>query len=46
MAIGEGEEYHTKSMQNIFNKIREENFLTLEKEKLIHVKEAYITPNK
>lgn len=46
MAIGEGEEYHTKSMQNIFNKIRGENFLTLEKEKLIHVKEAYITPNK
>ncbi|KAL6050868.1 hypothetical protein STEG23_017880 [Scotinomys teguina] len=42
----EGEEYQLKGTENIFNKIIEENFPDLNKEKPIEIQEAYRTPNR
>ncbi|KAL6037201.1 hypothetical protein STEG23_016771 [Scotinomys teguina] len=42
----EGEEYQLKGMENIFNKIIEENFPNLKKEPPIKIQEAYRIPNR
>ncbi|KAL6084859.1 hypothetical protein STEG23_002844 [Scotinomys teguina] len=46
IGIEEGEEYQLKGTENIFNKIIEENFLSLKKEMPMKVQEAYRTPNR
>ncbi|KAL6039065.1 hypothetical protein STEG23_008290 [Scotinomys teguina] len=46
IGIEEGEEYQLKGMENIFNKIIEENFPNLKKEPPIKIQEAYRTPNR
>ena len=45
MCIEESEESQLKGPVNIFNKIIEENFPTLEKEMPMNIQEAYSTPN-
>ena len=42
----EGEDSQSKGLENIFNKIIEENFPNLKKEMAINVQEAYRTPNR
>jgi hypothetical protein len=44
--IEENEDTQVKGPENVFNKIIEENFLTLKKEMDIKVQEAYRIPNK
>ncbi|KAL6087923.1 hypothetical protein STEG23_014461 [Scotinomys teguina] len=46
IGIEEGEEYQLKGMENIFNKIIEENFPNLKNEPPIKIQEAYRTPNR
>ncbi|KAL6041447.1 hypothetical protein STEG23_023562 [Scotinomys teguina] len=46
IGIEEGEEYQLKGMENIFNKIIEENIPNLKKEPPIKTQEAYRTPNR
>ncbi|KAL6080965.1 hypothetical protein STEG23_016230 [Scotinomys teguina] len=46
IGIEEGEEYHLKGTENIFNKIIEENFSNLKKELPMKIQEAYRTPNR
>ncbi|KAL6088545.1 hypothetical protein STEG23_002640 [Scotinomys teguina] len=46
IGIEEGEEYHLKGTENIFNKIIEENFPNLKKELPMKIQEAYRTPNR
>jgi hypothetical protein len=41
----EGEEIQTKYTDNLFNRIIAENFLNLNKERVIQVQEAYRTSN-
>ena len=42
----EGEEFQHKGPENIFSKIKEENFPNLKKEMVINAQEAYRTPNR
>ena len=42
----EGEDSQSKGLENIFNKIIEENFPNLKKEMAINVQEAYRTSNR
>jgi len=46
IGIEENEDSQLKRPENVFNKIIEENFPNLKKEKAIKVQEAYRTPNK
>jgi hypothetical protein len=46
MGIKEGGEVQGKSIESIFNKIITEIFPNLEKETVIHILEAFRTPNK
>ena len=46
IGIEEGEEYQLKGTENIFNKIKEENFPNLKKEIPMKIQEAYRTPNR
>ena len=45
IVIKEGENSQFKGPENIFNKIKEENFPILKKEMTINIQEAYRTPN-
>ena len=42
----EGEDSQSKGLENIFNKIIEENFPNLKKEMAINVQETYRAPNR
>ena len=42
----EGEDSQSKGLENIFNKIIEENFPNLKKEMAINVQESHSTPNR
>ena len=44
--IEENEDSQLKGLENVFNKIIEENFPNLKKEMIIKVQESYRTPNK
>jgi hypothetical protein len=44
--VDENEAFQLKGPENIFNKIREENFPNLKKEMPMNIQEAYITPNR
>jgi hypothetical protein len=46
IGIKEREDSQLKGPVNFFNKIIEENFLSLKKEKPMNTKEAYRTPNR
>jgi hypothetical protein len=46
IGIEEGKDAHLEGQKNIFNKIIEESFCNLKKEMVIHVQEAYRTPNR
>ncbi|ERE73702.1 Transposase, L1 containing protein [Cricetulus griseus] len=46
IGIEEGEESLLKATENIFNKITEENFPNLQKDRPMKVQEAYRTPNR
>jgi hypothetical protein len=46
IGIEENKDSQLKGLENVFNKIMEENFLNLKKEMDIKVQEAYRTPNK
>jgi hypothetical protein len=46
IGVDENEDFQLKGPANIFNKIIEENFLNLKKEKPMNIKEAYRTPNR
>jgi hypothetical protein len=46
IGIEENEDSQIKGPENIFNKIREENFTNLEKEMPMNIQEAYRTPNR
>ena len=43
--VDENEAFQLKGPENIFNKIREENFPNLKKEMPMNIQEAYRTPN-
>jgi hypothetical protein len=45
IGIDEKEDFQLKGPVNIFNKIIEENFPNLKKEKPMNIQEAYRTPN-
>ena len=46
IGIKEGKDSHLKRPANIFNKLMEEHFLNLKKERPISIQEAYRTPNR
>ena len=46
VGIGEKDNFQLKGPANIFNKIIEENFPNLKKEKPMNIQEAYRTPNR
>jgi hypothetical protein len=46
VSIDENEDFQLKGPVNIFNKIIEENFPNLKKEKPMHIQEARRTPNR
>jgi hypothetical protein len=46
IGIEEGEETQVEGAENIFNKVIEENFSNLKKEKPTEVQEAYRTPDR
>jgi hypothetical protein len=46
LGIDENEDFQLKVPVNTFNKIIEENFPNLKKEMLMHIQEAYKTPNR
>ena len=46
IGIEENEDSQIKGPENIFNKIREENFTNLKKEMPMTIQEAYQTPNR
>ena len=43
IGIEKGEDYQLQASENIFNKVRKENFLNLKKGMLIDIQEAYKT---
>jgi hypothetical protein len=46
IGVDENEDFQLKGPANIFNKIIEENFPNLKKEKHMNIQEANITPNR
>ena len=46
IGIDKSEDFQLKGPVNIFNKIVEENFPSLEKEMLMNIQEAFRTPNR
>ena len=46
MEIEEGKESQLKGTENIFNKMREENFPTLKKDMPMKIQETFRTPNR
>jgi hypothetical protein len=46
MGVEEVEEIQTKGQNNLFNRIKAENFPNFEKESVTQVQEAYRTPNR
>ena len=46
IGVDENEDFQLKGSANIFNKIIEENFPKIKKERPINIKETYRTPNR
>jgi hypothetical protein len=46
IGVDENEDFQLKGLENIFNKIIEENFPNIKKDMPMNIQEAYKTPNR